>query len=150
MVNIPRSHTRRTKPPYHFLWSNSGIAHKRNCRTAREVGASAGLDIQRNWSNAVFNGRLSASINYVVIPCVVHTSTCPRFPMYVYFVQFIIHNETCSPVQRWAGALRQPRRGGGMFEYPPPPLNRLLDHVATYGKRHSKERQKSCRKYFGH
>ena len=33
-------------------------------------------------------------------------------------------------------------RGGGVFEHPPR-LTRLMGHVATRGKRHSKERQKS-------
>ena len=35
-----------------------------------------------------------------------------------------------------------PPAGGGGLENPPP-LSRLLGHVATRGKRHSKERQKS-------
>ena len=42
-----------------------------------------------------------------------------------------------------------PPDGGGALKSPPP-LSRLLGHVATRGKRHSKERQKPLRNHFGH
>ena len=45
-------------------------------------------------------------------------------------------------------ARRRTRRTGGVWT--PSPLTRLLGHVATRGKRHSKERQKSLRNCLGH
>ena len=51
---------------------------------------------------------------------------------------------------RRAAARRRTRRAGGVFEHPPPRLTRLMGHVATRGKRQSKERQKSWRNCFGH
>ena len=46
------------------------------------------------------------------------------------------------------GPLDFPPPDGGLLRAPP--LSRLLGHVATRGKRHSKERQKSLRNHFGH
>ena len=49
---------------------------------------------------------------------------------------------------RRAAARRRTRRSGSVFGHPR--LTRLLGHVATRGKRHSKERQKSWRNCFSH
>ena len=49
---------------------------------------------------------------------------------------------------RRAAARRRTRRAGGCFNTPR--LTRLMGHVATRGKRHSKERQKSWGNCFGH
>ena len=47
--------------------------------------------------------------------------------------------------KRRAAARRQTRRAGGVWT--PSPLTRLLGHVATRGKQHSKERQKAWRNH---
>ena len=53
-------------------------------------------------------------------------------------------------IPRRAAARRRTRRAGGVFEVWTPPLTRLLGHVATRGKRHSQERQKSWRSCYSH
>ena len=69
--------------------------------------------------------------------------------MYIYFIILIVKLiapafHSLNPSR--AGA-RRPRAGPGGH---PPLLTRLLGHLATSGRRRSKARQKSFRKYFGH